>query len=322
MTRLSAVVPTLGKSPWLERCLVSLRRSGGRDLELILVDQSQSGIGAAHAAWVDNCVRVAKSRGFAAATNAGLRSATEELVAVVNDDAWVDESWCGALVSALSSHPRVGAVQGVNFCAARESMAQTPAQRCDGAGLGWNRWWQAVQLGRGSRWAGPSAEVDVFGVSATAAIYRRSALAEVARGGAVFDERLVSYYEDVDLACRLKAAGWQSLLVPKAVAWHVGSATGRQLGQEMTRLLYGNRILVLARYLGRAFLSSLPRILIRDGLDLMRRVGRFEWSAAVGIGGGWLRAARLLSQFGHLGEPMLERELRGQDCLPWMASST
>ncbi len=49
---------------------------------------------------------------------------------------------------------------------------------------------------------------EIFGVSATAAVYRREALRAVASGGEVFDPRLGSYYEDVDLAGRLRAAGF------------------------------------------------------------------------------------------------------------------
>ena len=81
---------------------------------------------------------------------------------------------------------------------------------------------------------------QVFGVSATAAVYRRSALDEVG----LFDERLVSWYEDVDLAVRLRAAGWRALHVPAARALHAGGATARRLSWRYGRLLYGNRWLV------------------------------------------------------------------------------
>ena len=55
-------------------------------------------------------------------------------------------------------------------------------------------------------------------MSATAAIYRRSALADLGDAGRPFDARLFAYYEDVDLACRLRAAGHRALRVPAARA--------------------------------------------------------------------------------------------------------
>src|SRR5262249_20868677 len=125
--------------------------------------------------------------------------------------------------------------------------------RVDGWGLGWNRALQAVQLGHGEAAPPLTAPMrEVFGVSATAARYRREALAAVALpGGQVFDERLGSYYEDADLACRLRAAGWTALSVPAARARHAGSmtsgiaGTGSALARARWANVYGNRYLVV-----------------------------------------------------------------------------
>ena len=68
---------------------------------------------------------------------------------------------------------------------------------------------------------------EVFGVSATAALYRARGARGGRRRGQLFDPRLVSYYEDVDLAGRLRAAGYRALWVPEARARHAGSITGR-----------------------------------------------------------------------------------------------
>jgi GT2 family glycosyltransferase len=183
----------------------------------------------------------------------------------------------------------------------------------DGWGLAWNRAFQAVQLGHGEPALPADAPVrEVFGVSATAALYRRAALADVAGvalpGAQVFDERLGSYYEDADLACRLRAAGWTALAVPAARARHAGSATtvsAAALSRSRWASLYGNRYLVTARLLGSRFWPRLPALAWRDGKDLLRALSSGEWTQAGGIGAGWGRALRRLPDFARRGRPAL-----------------
>ncbi|HEX9944915.1 MAG TPA: glycosyltransferase [Thermoanaerobaculia bacterium] len=280
--KVSAVVPTLGRSRLLTDCLKALRSEGA---EIVLVDQGDfpaeipSGL-------ADRVLRPGRNLGFAAGTNLGIATAAGEWIATVNDDAVVEPGWLTVLLAALEGDSGAAAAQGVNLVLDRPDLA-------DGCGLEWNRWWQAVQIGHGQPAPAPGSGVrEVFGVSATAAVYRRAALRAVAADGEVFDSRLGSYYEDVDLAVRLRAAGWRALLVPAARALHAGSATGRTLSRERWRLIYGNRYVVAARFLGRGFWPRLPILAARDGIDLGRALLRRDSGLAAGILGGWGRALR------------------------------
>ena len=289
---ISAIVPTLGRSPLLVPCLEALRREGGADLEIVVVDQG-SEPASLPPGLADRLVRPGNNLGFAGGTNAGIAAAAGELLALVNDDVLVEPGWLAALAGTLAADPGVAAVQGVNLLLDDISLA-------DGCGITWNRWWQAVQIGHAlpAPPAGGGTR-EVFGVSATAALFRRSAFP----AGDVFDPRLGSYYEDVDLAVRLRAAGWQALLVPAARARHAGSATGRTLGSRRWRLIHGNRHLVAARLLGRSYWTHLPRLVLRDLVDLGRALLTGEGALAAGIAGGWGRAARLLPGFARRGAP-------------------
>lgn len=295
----SAVVLTLGRSPLLIPCLEALRREGGGALEIVLVDQGEapSEVPAGLAVRV---LRPERNLGFAAGNNLGIRETSGDLIALVNDDAVVEPGWLEILAAALEADPGAAAAQGVNV------QRGTPAVT-DGWGLAWNRWWQAVQLGHLGQgepapdWA--SGVREVFGVSATAALFRRGALREVAPGGEIFDSRLFLYYEDVDLAGRLRAAGWRALLAPAARAAHAGSVSGRTIRGDRWRFLYGNRYLAAARLLGRSFWPRLPAMALRDLADLARAVQRGEWELAAGIPAGWGRALRLFPRFARLGSP-------------------
>ena len=332
--RIAAVVPTLGVSPYLERCLAALRADGGDGLEIVVVHQGPEELARSVAAaerWADRLLTLPQPAGFAAATNLGIAATDAELVATVNDDAVVESGWSAALAAALAAEPRAAAAQGVNL------MLDDP-RRVDGWGLAWNRWWQAVQLGHGEAAPGrenakSGAPRAVFGVSATAALYRRSALAAVAAGAVgpgadaadaaaeppavaggpaaqgappeVFDSRLGSYYEDADLAGRLRAAGWTALTVPAACAFHAGSATadGPRAGGRRPAAVYGNRWLVAARLLGRRFPLAAPRMAARDLADLARALAAGDVATVRGIGAGWLRALRHLPAYVRLGPP-------------------
>lgn len=302
MSGLCAVVPTLGASRWLAPCLEALRRQG-REVEIVLVCQGAAKDDARTRdvrALADRVLDSERNLGFAAATNLGASAASGEYLATVNDDALVGDGWAERLLEALEQDPRVAAVQGVNV------RLDDPGT-VDGAGLAWNRHWQAVQIGHGERPAAlPQDPSEVFGVSATAAIYRRRALSELAGAdGGPFDARLFAYYEDVDLAGRLRAAGHRALSVPAGRVRHAGSVSGAALPGGHRRLIYGNRHLVLARLLGRAFWPRWPRIVARDLADLGRAAVRGDAQAAAGIVAGAARALFRGPVFARFGPPLV-----------------
>lgn len=331
----SAVVPTLGRSPWLLACLQALRRQEGvPPVEILVVDQAPQAL-ALPDGLADRVLRPPRNLGFAGGTNLGLAAARGEFFATVNDDAVVAPDWLARLAAALRSDPGAAAAQGVNLVLVHPAAVET----VDGCGLAWNRWWQAIQLGHGLpaasvplaahggpgldrslvdrqerdgdpalRAATPPSAIEVFGVSATAALYRREALERVARDGQVFEPRLISYYEDAELAARLRAAGWRALLVPLARAHHAGSASGQAAAsRDRWRLIYGNRYLAAARLLGRAFWPRLPAMALRDVLDLRGLLRTAPGGQGdrrrrlAGMTSGWWRALRLLPAFAHLG---------------------
>lgn len=318
--KVTAVVPTVGASPLLADCVralcdqelsveVVLVRQGPREVE----DGAVDGL-------TDRVIRLPENLGFAAATNRGIAEAAGRFVATVNDDVVVAPGWAAALVEALEAEPTAAAAQGVNLTSpaavdepGTSALSGPDDAPVDGWGIGWNRALQAVQLGRGEPAPATDGPVrQVFGVSATAAIYRREALLRVARpeddrppeAPEVFDSRLESYYEDVDLARRLRAAGYIALSVPRARAWHAGSLTGRRLGARRWRLIYGNRYAVAAGLLGRSFRRRLPRMVGRDLADLATALGHLDGARILGIKTGWCRALRLAPGFAHGGAPI------------------
>ncbi len=285
--RVAAVIPTLGKSLHLEAALSALRAQD-EPIEIIVVDQGEHAVDLIPGL-ADQILRPGRNLGFAAGTNLGIAATTARYLATVNDDAIVEPGWLAALLEALEGDPKLATAQGANLRLDRPEIL-------DGLGIAWNRRWQAVQIGVGEKAPGTEEPArSIFGVSATAALYRRSALEAVRLGpGEFFDSNLGSYYEDVDLACRLAAKGFGAIAVPAARALHAGSTTG---GAARWRLVYGNRHLALARALGRGYWWRLPALLGRDLIDLARAVVEGDKGRMAGIPAGWWRAVRLLPRF-------------------------
>jgi len=299
MTRtLRVVVPSLSGSERVAAPLAALRRElDGTGAELVWVHQGEA-VAPRLERPGERRIDLDRPVGFARAIHAGLGAADRgaELIALVNDDLEVLPGWLRALLRALEEDPALAAVQGVH-------LQEGDPERVDGWGVGWNRWYQAVQLGRGE----PPPPRDgrpfpIFGVSATGAIYRREALRAVALAGApIFDERLGSWYEDVELAVRLRARGLASACVPAARAVHAGSATGRRRPFDLSRHLVANRWLVVARMLGRQLPLVAPRMLLRDLIDLARSLAAGELARGAGYPAGWATAALRIGAFARFG---------------------
>lgn len=218
----SVIIPNYNGAALLSACLEALHAQTLRPYEVIVVDDgstdSSCELVRARFPWV-RLLPLAANGGFCRAANAGLRAARGELLALLNNDAQPAAGWLGALVDALGQHPDVGA------CASRMLFFDDPG-RVNSAGLFMRVDGMARDIGFGQP-DGPqfSAPAMVFGASGGAALYRRELLEDVG----LFDEELVAYGEDVDLAFRAQWRGWTCLYVPSAVVYHhVGATYGRE----------------------------------------------------------------------------------------------
>lgn len=231
---LSVVIPTHDGKALLPSCLESLRRHCpiGLDLEVIVVDDASSD---GSAEWVAahhpeaRVIRLERNGGFCAAANAGVAAARGSVIQLLNNDAEVCDGWAEAGLSPFED-PRVGSVAPL-------VLVRAEPNRVDSAGdcyafFGWPSKRGHGQLAE--RWAHRPSE-EVFGASASSAFYRAEAIRRVG----VFDPSYGSYYEDVDLAFRLRWAGYSCVFSPGSRVLHDVSATydhGRpELHRRMSR---------------------------------------------------------------------------------------
>lgn len=175
---ITIVVPSVGR-PSLDDLLAALAPQVGDGFEVVVVDDRRCAGGPLA---VPDWVRVVPGRaaGPAAARNDGWRTARGPWVAFLDDDVRPDPDWARRLADDLDVPYEVGGVQGRVRVPLPADRPATDWERST-AGLADGRWITADMA------------------------YRRTALEAV--GG--FDERFPrAFREDVELAARVRAAGW------------------------------------------------------------------------------------------------------------------
>lgn len=102
-------------------------------------------------------------------------------------------------------------------------------------------------------------EKEVLGCTGALAIYRQSSLQQIVQKDRyLFDENIFLYYEDVDLAFRLKKRGGKCLAIPNLTAYHHRLQSFRQ-NREIEAQAYYNRLYCLRKNLSlKDFLKGFP----------------------------------------------------------------
>jgi GT2 family glycosyltransferase len=235
----SVVVPNLNGERWLPGLMASLERQELRPAEVIVVDNGSTDGSLAYLAASHPRVRVLAlphNTGFAHAANRGLDAAQHEFVALLNTDVVLEPNWLARMTAALDADPGAASV-------ACKMLSLREPDRVYDAGDVLRRDGACEQRGRyardDGRWDAPG---EVFGACAGAALYHRLAVQEL--GG--FDERYFAYLEDVDLALRLRLAGWRCRYEP-AVALHAGEGSSDQLPRGHHFLVERNTIVLIVK---------------------------------------------------------------------------
>ena len=195
-------------------------------------------------------VRLQENVGFGRAVNLGAASASGDVLLVVNNDAICALDFAERMLAPFED-------AGIGMAAGVLTQRLHPG-RVDSAGIeldvtvgSWDLGFNAPVASLGTR--------EPVGPCGGGAAYRRSAW----QGAGGFEPALFAYWEDVDLALRLRRAGWRSAFVPQALALHRHGATLGAATPTQRRLDAFGRGFVLGRHGHRGRRAAL-RVAILD----------------------------------------------------------
>jgi GT2 family glycosyltransferase len=231
------VIPSFNGRALLARCLASIARNrptdAGQPIEVIVVDDASTD-GTAN--WLArehpdvHLVCLERNGGFCAAANAGIAVARGRFIQLLNNDTEVAPEWIEAGLAPFAEQA-VGAVAPL-------VLVRSDPSRVDSAGDSYALYGWPTKRGHGEPALGYATRPveEVFGASGSSAFYRAGALRLAGR----FDPLFGSYYEDIDLAFRLRWAGYRCVFAPTCRVYHDVSATYNHGNPVLQRRLARN----------------------------------------------------------------------------------
>jgi N-acetylglucosaminyl-diphospho-decaprenol L-rhamnosyltransferase len=280
---LDVVIPVRDGWALTERCLQLLDAQTLPHAVLVVDNGSTDGTPARlRSGFPDTRVlELDRNTGFSAACNRGVDAGSGEVVVLLNNDVECRPDFLERLVVPLSEDESVGSVAPL--------LLRPGGEHIDSFGLTVDATLAGYPRLRGLPLDRTQATTPLLvGPTGAAAAYRRSAWRQV--GG--LDEGVQAYGEDVDLALRLRAAGWATSAAPKAVAVHLGSASAVTRSAWQRYQGGFSRGYFLRRYgvvRGRAALRALVTETIAAGGDAV--VYSHDLAALRGRIAGWRAAA-------------------------------
>jgi GT2 family glycosyltransferase len=295
----------------LRHCLPAVLEQ--RDVEVVVCDNASSDSTAEVAR--ENgvrCVRFDERLDFCRAMNAALREIAGDAVLFVQPDCFLTPGFVEAARARLAD-PAVGAVAPKLVRTAGPEDSDR-LDLLDTVGMVVDRRRKNSLVGHGRPALAYDEPAEAFGADGAVALYRRAALDESAVNGEVFDEDLVRWASDADLAWRLRLLGWRCVYEPRAVAFHIRAyspSTRAQMPEADRRMQFRNRYLMIVKNdPWPSLVRDLPRIVFYEMLALGHVVLRERHLLH-----GYAEAARMLPRMARKRRVLQGR--RRADTLPY-----
>lgn len=226
-------------------------------------------------------VELSQNHPFTQAVNLGVAAGDGDQIVLINNDVDLRPDCLERLVAPLTQDDGIGSVAAV-LLAPGEQQIDSVGVTTDVTLAGFPRL-QGLGIAHAE-----DESPRLTGPEGTTAAYRRAAWQEV--GG--LDESINAYMEILDLAWRLRQAGWETTCAAGAVGVHLGSATFGRGSDRQRRLAGFSRGYLLRRYgvlrsrfalrtlLVEAIVVVGDIVISRDGAALSGRLA--GWRAARG----------------------------------------
>jgi N-acetylglucosaminyl-diphospho-decaprenol L-rhamnosyltransferase len=236
--QIDVVIPSWNKSELLADCLEHLARQTVAHRVIVADNGSDDGTADMVRARFPSTmlIELEANLGFGRAVNRAVAAGSAEAIVVLNNDVNVESSFLAEILTPLED-ASVGMVSAV-LVDPRTGLIDAAGVEIDASLAGY------AYMGGLTPEELQQPHPGLLGPCGGGAAYRRKAFEDV--GG--FDERIFVYSEDLEIALRIRAGGWQCALAPRARGLHLGSATLGVRTVEQVRHAARSRGYVLGRY--------------------------------------------------------------------------
>jgi GT2 family glycosyltransferase len=233
--QLSVIIVSYNSEKYINSCLSSLKNQSYKNFEIIIIDNNSSD---KTLKYIEQTLgedkylllKQKENLGFATGNNIGIKYSNGKYICLLNPDVILEKDYINNAVEFFKNNDKVGSVSGKIFKYRFRTNKIEKTNIIDTKGLELRKNHQVVEIDANKKdIIFKKNKIEIFGVSAAAGIYRRDALEdikEVSLKNNYFDDTFFIYKEDVDLAFRLRHAGWKSYYLGDAVAYHDRWETG------------------------------------------------------------------------------------------------
>ncbi len=215
----SVIIPNYNGEKFIANCLDSMMVqsfSNFGQMEIIVVDDCSS----------DGSVNIIKAyenvtllenlvnSGFDKSVNHGILASRGKYCLLLNNDVVAEPDFVKYLYLHIDDDPRI-------FSVSSKMIRFYERDKLDDTGDFYNILGWGYKRGDGHAADSQNKPTAIFSTCAGAGIYRRAVLDEIG----LFDEAFFAYMEDVDIAYRALINGYKNRYEPKAICYHIGSAT-------------------------------------------------------------------------------------------------
>lgn len=233
----TVIIPNYNGSKYIRECLDSLRLQNYKNFNIIVVDNAStdgSDLIIEEEYNEVQLIRNASNLGFSSGVNIGIKAAKSEYVILLNNDAMVEYNFIEEMVKGISSR------EDIFSCCGKILQYNSP-EKIDDAGDFYTIMGIPYQRGLDESRKKYKKSTRIFSSCAGAAIYRRELFEKVG----YFDELHFAYLEDVDIGFRANILGYINIYLPRAITYHIGSASsGERYNEFKIKLAARNSIYV------------------------------------------------------------------------------
>lgn len=259
----------------LKECFESINSQTYHNVKTVFVDNDSSD---ESVEWVKEkypkviVLAQSSNTGFARGNNLGIKAALEDpdvkYVALLNTDARLDPRWTEHVANFAEMKPKGACFQGTTLDYYNHAIIDSTHIFTSRNGQGTQGNWRHNFVHD----LGPK---KVFGVNAAACIISRRFIENQPFSSELFDEKMYMYLEDVDLAARATVMGWDNYLVPRALAYHMGSVSSKAKRQDFSLYMtFRNNSAMLYKNFPWKIIRMMSLRLIKGDIDTIRTLWR------------------------------------------------